>query len=100
MRLTCELGDGNDITVDTSFKEQLMSVRYQGIIFVRSLGVPDLDPDNRHYFSTLTPNWSIVLHLQGRMDTLCSALLAAKSGYDYEVQFRLFKGLHSFCDVK
>ncbi len=76
-----------------------MSVRYQDIIIVRSPGVPDLDPDNRHIFSTLTPNRSILLHLQGRLDTSCSVLLAAKSGYDYEVQFRLSKGLHSFCDV-
>lgn len=70
-----------------------------GYISVRSLSAPDLDPGTRHIFSTLTPNRSS-LHLAGRMDTFRCVLLGLKSGYDYEVQFRLFKGLHSLCDVE
>ena len=69
-----------------------------GYTSVRSLSAPDLDPGTRHIFSMMTPNRSS-LHLRGRMDAFRYVLLGLKSGYDYEVQFRLFKGLHSFWDV-
>ena len=71
-----------------------MFFRYQDMISVPSLGAPGSYPGTRHISSTMTPNRSS-LHLRGHMDTSYSTLLGRKSGYDYEEQFRLSKGLHS-----
>ena len=88
----CQLGNRDDIMTEISFKKRLIALRYPDLSLCVALALQVPHPGTRHIFSTMTPNRSS-LYLRGRMDTSCSTLLGRKSGYDYEVQFRLSKGI-------